>query len=51
MCSYLTAQLVLRNIFGKRTKNVTDVLPMGGTIERYRRFVVDGVPVAKGSSV
>jgi hypothetical protein len=48
MCSYLTAQLVLRNIFGKRTKNVTDVLPMGGTIERYRRFVVDGVPVATG---
>jgi 2-polyprenyl-6-methoxyphenol hydroxylase-like FAD-dependent oxidoreductase len=28
---------------------ITDVLPMaGGTIDRYRRFVVDGVPVATG---
>jgi 2-polyprenyl-6-methoxyphenol hydroxylase-like FAD-dependent oxidoreductase len=27
---------------------ITDVLPMGGIIDRYRRFVVDGVPVATG---
>ena len=27
---------------------ITDVLAMGGTIDRYRRFVVDGVPVATG---
>jgi flavin-dependent dehydrogenase len=27
---------------------ITDVLSMGGTIDRYRRFVVDGVPVATG---
>ena len=27
---------------------ITDVLPMGGTVDRYRRFVVDGVPVATG---
>jgi 2-polyprenyl-6-methoxyphenol hydroxylase-like FAD-dependent oxidoreductase len=26
----------------------TDVLPMGGTIGRYRRYVVDGQPVATG---
>ena len=27
---------------------ITDVLSMGGVIDRYRRFVVDGVPVATG---
>src|ERR1700722_805265 len=27
---------------------ITDVLPMGGVINRYRRFVVDGVPTATG---
>jgi hypothetical protein len=27
---------------------ITDVLPMGGVIDSYRRFVVDGVPVATG---
>ena len=27
---------------------ITDVLPMGGIIDRCRRFVVDGVPVATG---
>jgi len=27
---------------------ITDVLSMGGTIDRYRRFVVDGVPVVTG---
>ena len=27
---------------------ITDVLPMGGILDRYRRFVVDGVPVATG---
>ena len=27
---------------------ITDVLAMGGIIDRYRRFVVDGVPVATG---
>jgi 2-polyprenyl-6-methoxyphenol hydroxylase-like FAD-dependent oxidoreductase len=26
----------------------TDVLPMGGILDRYRRFVVDGAPVATG---
>ncbi len=29
-------------------KPVTDVLAMGGISERYRRFVVDGAPVATG---
>ncbi len=27
---------------------ITEVLPMGGVTNRYRRFVVDGVPVATG---
>jgi 2-polyprenyl-6-methoxyphenol hydroxylase-like FAD-dependent oxidoreductase len=27
---------------------ITDVLPMGGILDRYRRFVVDSVPVATG---
>ena len=27
---------------------ITDVQPMGGVIDRYRRFVVDGVPTATG---
>jgi 2-polyprenyl-6-methoxyphenol hydroxylase-like FAD-dependent oxidoreductase len=27
---------------------ITDVLPMAGVLDRYRRFVVDGVPVATG---
>jgi 2-polyprenyl-6-methoxyphenol hydroxylase-like FAD-dependent oxidoreductase len=27
---------------------ITDVLSMAGTIDRYRRFVLDGVPVATG---
>jgi 2-polyprenyl-6-methoxyphenol hydroxylase-like FAD-dependent oxidoreductase len=27
---------------------ITDVLAMGGVLDRYRRFVVDGVPVATG---
>jgi 2-polyprenyl-6-methoxyphenol hydroxylase-like FAD-dependent oxidoreductase len=27
---------------------ITDVLAMSGTLDRYRRFVVDGVPVATG---
>lgn len=27
---------------------ITDVLPMGGIVDRYRRFVVDGRPVATG---
>jgi 2-polyprenyl-6-methoxyphenol hydroxylase-like FAD-dependent oxidoreductase len=27
---------------------ITDVLPMSGVIDRYRRFVVDGAPVATG---
>src|SRR6266478_4143669 len=27
---------------------ITGVLPMGGVINRYRRFVVDGVPIATG---
>jgi 2-polyprenyl-6-methoxyphenol hydroxylase-like FAD-dependent oxidoreductase len=27
---------------------ITDVLPMGGVSNRYRRFVVDGAPVATG---
>lgn len=27
---------------------ITEVLAMGGTVDRYRRFVVDGVPVATG---
>ena len=27
---------------------ITDVLPMGGILDRCRRFVVDGVPVATG---
>ncbi len=27
---------------------ITDELPMGGILDRYRRFVVDGVPVATG---
>jgi flavin-dependent dehydrogenase len=27
---------------------LTDVLPMGGIADRYRRFVVDGAPVATG---
>ena len=27
---------------------LTDVLPMAGTIDRYRRFVLDGAPVATG---
>jgi 2-polyprenyl-6-methoxyphenol hydroxylase-like FAD-dependent oxidoreductase len=27
---------------------ITDVVAMGGTLDRYRRFVVDGVPVATG---
>jgi 2-polyprenyl-6-methoxyphenol hydroxylase-like FAD-dependent oxidoreductase len=27
---------------------ITDVLPMGGVTDRYRRFVVDGAPVATG---
>ena len=27
---------------------ITDVLTMGGILDRYRRFVVDGVPVATG---
>src|SRR5215469_5409117 len=27
---------------------ITDVLSMGGILDRYRRFVVDGVPVATG---
>jgi hypothetical protein len=27
---------------------ITGVLPMGGVIDRYRRFVVDGDPVATG---
>ena len=27
---------------------ITDVLPMGGFLDRYRRFVVDAVPVATG---
>jgi len=27
---------------------ITDVLPLGGVIDRYRRFVVDGVPIATG---
>jgi 2-polyprenyl-6-methoxyphenol hydroxylase-like FAD-dependent oxidoreductase len=27
---------------------ITDVLPMGGILDRYRRFVVDGEPVATG---
>jgi 2-polyprenyl-6-methoxyphenol hydroxylase-like FAD-dependent oxidoreductase len=29
---------------------ITDVLSMAGTIDRYRRFVLNGVPVATGSS-
>jgi 2-polyprenyl-6-methoxyphenol hydroxylase-like FAD-dependent oxidoreductase len=27
---------------------ITDVLPMSGVVDRYRRFVVDGAPVATG---
>jgi 2-polyprenyl-6-methoxyphenol hydroxylase-like FAD-dependent oxidoreductase len=27
---------------------ITEVLPMGGILDRYRRFVVDGVPVVTG---
>ena len=27
---------------------ITDVIPIGGTLDRYRRFVVDGLPVATG---
>ena len=27
---------------------ITNVLPMGGILDRYRRFIVDGVPVATG---
>jgi 2-polyprenyl-6-methoxyphenol hydroxylase-like FAD-dependent oxidoreductase len=27
---------------------ITDVVPMGGVIDRYRRFVVDGRPIATG---
>ena len=27
---------------------ITDVLPMSGVVDRYRRFVVDGIPVATG---
>jgi 2-polyprenyl-6-methoxyphenol hydroxylase-like FAD-dependent oxidoreductase len=27
---------------------ITDVLPMGGILDKYRRFVVDGQPVATG---
>ena len=27
---------------------ITDVLAIGGTLDRYRRFVVDGLPVATG---
>ena len=27
---------------------ITDVLPMGGILDKYRRFVVDGAPVATG---
>jgi flavin-dependent dehydrogenase len=27
---------------------ITDVIPIGGTIDRYRRSVVDGLPVATG---
>jgi hypothetical protein len=27
---------------------ITDVLAISGTIDRYRRFVVDGLPVATG---
>jgi 2-polyprenyl-6-methoxyphenol hydroxylase-like FAD-dependent oxidoreductase len=27
---------------------ITDVLPMGGIVDRYRRFVVNGAPVATG---
>jgi 2-polyprenyl-6-methoxyphenol hydroxylase-like FAD-dependent oxidoreductase len=27
---------------------ITDVLPMGGITDRYRRFIVDGAPVATG---
>jgi 2-polyprenyl-6-methoxyphenol hydroxylase-like FAD-dependent oxidoreductase len=27
---------------------ITPVLPMGGVVDRYRRFVVDGTPVATG---
>lgn len=27
---------------------ITDVLPMGGILDKYRRFVVDGTPVATG---
>jgi 2-polyprenyl-6-methoxyphenol hydroxylase-like FAD-dependent oxidoreductase len=27
---------------------ITDVLPMGGIVDRYRRFVVEGAPVATG---
>jgi len=31
-----------------RGEPITDVLPMGGILDRYRRFVVDGAPVATG---
>jgi 2-polyprenyl-6-methoxyphenol hydroxylase-like FAD-dependent oxidoreductase len=27
---------------------ITDILPMSGAVDRYRRFVVDGAPVATG---
>jgi 2-polyprenyl-6-methoxyphenol hydroxylase-like FAD-dependent oxidoreductase len=27
---------------------ITDVVPMGGSLDRYRRFVVEGLPVATG---
>jgi len=27
---------------------ITDIIPIGGTIDRYRRLVVDGLPVATG---
>jgi hypothetical protein len=31
-----------------RCEPITDVLPMGGTIDRHRRLLVDGRPVATG---
>jgi flavin-dependent dehydrogenase len=35
-------------VFERDGEPITDVLTMGGIIDRYRRFVVDGVPVATG---
>ena len=29
-------------------KPITDVLPMAGILDKYRRFIVDGEPVATG---